>query len=119
MLYIVGTQIDTRNTQQPTGQLVNRNARRKVTWLPPDDIWELASIRRSRETNDVEYSFMSWKTKEFKTIPFPDCGAADQAIASARNEQIVDDDDRSKVDMEEKASHLNDILNPKPKQRGQ
>lgn len=118
MLYIVGTQIDTRvpNTV-PSTSPVNKTARRKITWLPPGDIWELASIRRNHETGNIEYSFMSWKTKEFKAVPFANCEVADQAIASARNEQIVDDNDRSQVDMEEKQSHLKDLLNPRPKRK--
>lgn len=117
MLYIVGTQIDTRVPHQPTGALTSTVNKRRVTWLPPNDIWELASIRKSRESDDIEYSFMSWKTKQFKIIPFKDCATADNAIAAARNEQIVDDIDNSAVDMEEKQNHLNDILNPTPKKR--
>lgn len=118
MLYIVGTQIDTRVKHSAPQGLTNKSLQRKITWLPPGDIWELASIRRNHETGDVEYSFMSWKdNKVFKTIPFKTCEVADQTIAAARNETIVDEPDRSNVDVEEKEAHLNALLNPKPRKK--
>ena len=57
---------------------------------------------------------MSWKTKKHHQVTFENCAVADTAIAIARGEQIVDEPDRTKVDLDEKFKHLNDVLNPKP-----
>lgn len=117
MLYIVGTQIDTRATPSSPGTLPQKNTKRVARWLPENDIWELATIRSNPDGTGVLYGFMSWKTKKHHQVTFENCTVADTAIAIARGEQIVDESDRTKVDLDEKFKHLHDVLNPKPNRR--
>lgn len=110
MLYIVGTEIDTKVKNTPSVSLVNKNlsSTRQIRWLPPGHVWELGTIRPTKDADTVDYHFYSKTKHERYVVTFKDCSSADQAIAAARGDKIVDDESGKNVDYDEKMSYLQD-----------
>ena len=110
MLYIVGTEVDTRDKSRPSTSMVNKtlSANRQIKWLPAGHLWELGTIRPTKDRDTVDYHFYSKTHHERYIVIFKNCSSADMAIAAARGEKIVDDNERNSVDIDEKMSYLDD-----------
>lgn len=110
MLYIVGTEIDTRAKAPPKTSFVNKNlpATRQITWLPPGHVWELGTIRPTKDADTVDYHFYSKTRYERYIVTFKDCSSADMAIAAARGDKIVDSEEKLNIDYDEKMKYLED-----------
>ncbi len=111
MLYIVGTEISTKNTFDP--RFPNKKTK-PATWLPADLNWTLGRISQTPGANTIDYMFYcSDNPQRTHTTTFESCEVADIAISTARGEQIVDTDDRDRkeVNTQEKFSQVSDQLN--------
>ena len=108
MLYIVGTSIDMTTPDNPMARGVNKN-KRKINWIPSGVNWLLGRISKTKDADTVEYLFYSsTNSGRTHTVTFPDCKTADEAIAAARGERIVDETEKpvDEVDVEKKFSQI-------------
>lgn len=115
MLYIVGTVVSTKSQSDP--RLTTPTVRRKITWLPDNLIWVIGRISRTPDAETVDYMFYCERNPQrTHTVTFPDCPTADSAIASARGELIVDDEEVSQVkevNVDEKFKQIDNQLTRK------
>jgi|TARA_R110001599_G_scaffold2672_10_gene14543 hypothetical protein len=114
MLYIIGTRICTRQTDDP--RIPKNKQKRVASWLPVDLEWVLGRISVTKDADSVDYMFYcELNPQRTHTTTFPDCTTADAAIAAARGETIVDTPtpSRDEIDIDDKFSQINDQLNRK------
>lgn len=90
MLYIVGTRVSTKQ-QQFDPRFPNRK-KVVINWLPTDVDWILGRISPTTGADTVDYMFYCEQNPgRMHTTTFPSCKVADDAIAKARNENIVEE----------------------------
>lgn len=113
MLYIVGTKVTTKVKFDPRQPDKSRN--RPVTWLPKDIDWVLGRISKTPDAESIDYMFYCEQNpSRTHTTTFPSCETADQAIASARGEKIVDETvDTRTVNLDEKFKQVGSQLTAK------
>jgi len=120
MLYIIGTQVDTTQVTDPRSSV---SQKRIATWLPElqdaqgnltGGIWLLGRISQTKDANTLDYTFyLERNPQRTHTVVFTTAEQADQAISAARGEKIIDEPDRTHVNMEDKRNQVANDLNRK------
>lgn len=113
MLYIVGTKVTTKTTFDP--RIPQDKIPRIATWLPEGLDWVLGRISKTVDADTMDYMFYCESNpKRTHTTTFPSCEVADTAIAAARGEKIVDEqNDNSKLNVDEKFKSVGKQLSRK------
>jgi hypothetical protein len=111
MIYIAGTKISTR--QASFDPRLTKQPKNTTTWLPVDVDWVLGRICPTPEAQTVDYMFYCAQNPgRMHTTTFPDCKTADNAIAKARGENLVEEPESNvkRVNPDEKFKQIdNDI----------
>ena len=111
MIYIAGTQISTK--QRPFDPRFPNRPRNTTTWLPVDVDWVLGRICPTPGESTVDYMFYCEQNPgRTHTTTFPDCKTADDAIAKARGESLVEEPESGvrNVNAEDKFKQINNDL---------
>ena len=118
--YIVGTRVSTKQPDRPAfdplapAAAMQPQQRPRASWLPVDIDWILGRISQTPGAKTYDYMFYcAQNPQRTHTTTFETMAQADEAIARLRNEKLsapMTDEDRQKVDTEEKFDQVSDKL---------
>ena len=116
MLYIVGTEVfvTAAPQQPPTPGGVNKKVtKRRNTLFPVDKKWQLGRIYKDHDKDKLVYDFYNCNnTNDVINLEFSTSEEADQAIALARGDKIVETSDKYSLtdsDIQDKYDRVSEI----------
>ena len=115
MLYIVGTTVSVKKTGTPREAAFGVNKKlkpRRNTIFPTGKTWTLGRIYKDTESDKFAYDFYNANdSTDVLSLRFTTFEEADLAIAAARGEKIMADEDRTtltEADIQKKYDRLTD-----------